>query len=119
MHIYQLTNNMEHKMTSHFKKLIGHAVTNVINVQDYWQIFFGRDIINIYNPFKVVKYRTLLELDQLINLRLNNTVYDDTKKILFLHFDANIIVEIDLSEEQYSSSEGLSLNINGEPTVVF
>ena len=102
-------------MTSQINVLVGMVVTDALQVHDYVQLLFEKDIsLNIYNAWQMCNGDDLRALNGATLL----TVEDKLDQLIF-SFSHGTCLDIDLCDDAYNGPEALELNIPGQPTVVW
>jgi len=102
-------------MTSQLDVLVGMVVTDALQVHDYVQLLFEKDVsLNIYNGWRLCNGDDLRALNGATLL----TVEEKQAKLIF-SFSNGKGLDIDLCDDAYNGPEALELNIPGQPTVVW
>ena len=102
-------------MTSQLDILVGMVVTEALQVYDYVQLLFEKDIsLNIYNAWRLGNGDDLRVLNGATLLTV-----EETPEQLPLSFSNGTRLAIDLGDNAYNGPEALELHIPGQPTVVW
>jgi len=102
-------------MTSKLGALVGMAVTDVLQVHDYVQLLFEKDIsLNIYNAWRLCNGDDLRVLNGATLLKV-----EEKPETLIFSFSHGKRLDIDLCDDAYNGPEALELNIPGQPTMVW
>ena len=102
-------------MTSKLGALVGMAVTDVLQVHDYVQLLFEKDIsLNIYNALRLCHGDDLRALTGATLLRV-----EEKQDTFIFYFSNGKRLDIHLCNAAYSGPEALELNFPGQPTVVW
>ena len=102
-------------MTSQLAVLVGLAVTDALQVHDYVQLLFEKDIVlNIYNALRLCHGDDLRALHGAMLLRV-----EEKPAQLILSFSHGRRLAIDLCDNAYNGPEALALHVPGHPTMVW
>jgi len=102
-------------MTSKLVALVGMEVTDALQVHDYVQLLFEKDILlNIYNAWRLCHGDDLRALTGTTLLMV-----EEKQDTLIFYFSHGKRLDIHLCDAAYSGPEALELNIPGQPTVVW
>ncbi|OLL30934.1 hypothetical protein BTH42_14235 [Burkholderia sp. SRS-W-2-2016] len=102
---------------SKLKAIIGREVVAVdLSPQDAGLLFEGEITLNIYNRYAVLGIDGDYE-KALVGAKV--TGVDETKNSAIFDFDSNARIEVDLTDDAYTSPEAMQLRIPGEPILVW
>ena len=102
-------------MTSQLDVLVGMVVTEALQIYDYVQLLFEKDIsLNIYNALRLCNGDDLRVLNGAALL----TVEEKPDTLIFA-FSNGKRLDVNLCDTAYSGPEALELNVPGQPTVVW
>lgn len=104
-------------MESPLHNIQGKAVSKVVKIHDYIQLFFeGGWGLNIYNPFHFTSEK-FSSIDDLAGLRVTSTK-DDTS-VASIHFSDGSSVSIRLDDDAYTGPEAMDLRGPGDKFFVW